>query len=61
MMSASRGEISEYSHVAIAGTEANQPIADNCGPMLLTGDPISAETRISGGLDASACTMGAYS
>jgi DNA-binding transcriptional MerR regulator len=45
-MSASLKEISKSARVAIAGTGATQKIADACGAMLLTGDPISAANEI---------------
>ncbi len=45
-MSASLQEISKSARVAIAGAGATQPIADTCGAMLLSGDPISAAIEI---------------
>lgn len=45
-MSASLQDISKSARIAIAGTGATQSIADACGGMLLTGDPISAAIEI---------------
>ncbi len=45
-MSASLQEISKSARIAIAGTGATQSIADVCGAMLLTGDPVSAANEI---------------
>ena len=51
-MSASLQEISKSARIAIAGTGATQSIADACGAMLLTGDPVSAANEIAGAYHA---------
>ena len=51
-MSASLKEISKSARVAIAGAGATQTIADACGAMLLTGDPISAANEITAAYQA---------
>jgi methanogenic corrinoid protein MtbC1 len=45
-MTACLRKISKSARVAIAGAGASQPLADACGGMLLTGDPISAANEI---------------
>jgi methylmalonyl-CoA mutase cobalamin-binding subunit len=45
-MSACLRKISKFARVAIAGAGASQPLADACGGMLLSGDPVSAANEI---------------
>ena len=45
-MSACLRKIAKSARVAIAGAGASQPLADACGGMLLSGDPVSAANEI---------------
>ena len=45
-MSSCLREISKSARIAIAGTGATRPLADDCGAMHLSGDPVSAATEI---------------
>jgi cobalamin-dependent methionine synthase I len=45
-MSACLGEIAQSARVAIAGAGATRTLADACGAMLLSGDPIAAANDI---------------
>jgi len=45
-MSACLRKISKSARVAIAGAGASQPLADACGGVLLSGDPVSAANEI---------------